>query len=681
MSTQQDIYVGGSKNRHLMLNKDNYVPWSSHLLRYAKSKPNEKLLVNSIIHGRYVRRIIVELGDPDRETHVAESSHEQTDNELTKKEAKMQEIRFGRMHGRLQGIKIEIANQNRNGNVVAARAEGNGNKNNENQIRCYNCRGVGDYEEIKKVNANYILMANLQQASTLGTQNDIAPIYETDRSTEALHCVLPNLKTNTAFILGGTLPNLFLDCILSKALHCDLLPAFCLLLKTIIEFWGKENVVNILQSIDNGPYQMGTTRDTLGTANDGDVTFRINRPRTYNDLDEHEKKRFDAYIQATNIVLQGLPKDIYKLINHNTEAKAIWDNVKMLLAGSELTKDRESQLYDEFKRFKMIPGENITDYYVRFHKLVNDMRNIKMTMSNIQLNSKFVNNMTPEWDRHIARNYTQPMHPQNSDYFKEKMLLMQAQENKAVLDKEELLFLACEQANTYDADVDDLPVHDMAQNDPNIFQVDDYDAFDSDFDDEPIAQTIFMANLSSAVSSLQQAGPSNASILFEALNMENTINHHEIPNNDNEESVVPIGASFVEYDNYMLHENSDYVPDNSFTMTLNIYKDHVAIYEQRAKFELIDRKQRMDDQMRMLIQEQETLEIAKTTRQKMYEKMNESESVAKRVKIIPPNYSKENFLATFTPQTQLTPEQVFWSLDLDKRKAEELKANIPPLRK
>ncbi|GJU92183.1 subtilisin-like protease SBT2.5 isoform X3 [Tanacetum coccineum] len=67
------------------------------------------------------------------------------------------------------------------------------------------------------------------------------------------------------------------------------------------------------------------------------------RPRTYNDLNENEKKRFDADIRATNIVLQGLPKDIYKLINHNIEAKAIWDNVKMLLAGSELTKeDHES---------------------------------------------------------------------------------------------------------------------------------------------------------------------------------------------------------------------------------------------------------------------------------------------------------------------------------------------------
>ncbi|GJT63398.1 retrovirus-related pol polyprotein from transposon TNT 1-94 [Tanacetum coccineum] len=78
---------------------------------------------------------------------------------------------------------------------------------------------------------------------------------------------------------------------------------------------------------------------------------------------------------------------------------------------------------------------------------------------------------------------------------------------------------------------------------------------------------------------------------------------------------------------------------------------------------------------------EETLEIAETTRQKMSEKMNDPECVAKRVKIIPPNYSKENFLATFTPQTQLTPEQVFWSLDLEKRKAEELKANTPPLRK
>ncbi|GKC20629.1 hypothetical protein Tco_1022779 [Tanacetum coccineum] len=88
MSTQQDIYAAGSENRPPMLNKDNYVPWSSRLLRYAKSKPNEKLIYNSIMHGSYVRRMIPEPGDPDREVHVAKTFHEQTDEELTKKEVK-----------------------------------------------------------------------------------------------------------------------------------------------------------------------------------------------------------------------------------------------------------------------------------------------------------------------------------------------------------------------------------------------------------------------------------------------------------------------------------------------------------------------------------------------------------------------------------------------------------------
>nr|GEX63724.1 hypothetical protein [Tanacetum cinerariifolium] len=57
------------------------------------------------------------------------------------------------------------ANQNPNGNrnLVAARAEAN-------------------LDEIEEVNANCILMANLQQASTLGTQTDKAPVYDSDGS-------------------------------------------------------------------------------------------------------------------------------------------------------------------------------------------------------------------------------------------------------------------------------------------------------------------------------------------------------------------------------------------------------------------------------------------------------------------------------------------------------------------
>ncbi|GKB06332.1 hypothetical protein Tco_0834565 [Tanacetum coccineum] len=135
---------------------------------------------------------------------------------------------------------------------------------------------------------------------------------------------------------------------------------------------GQDNGENIMKSINEGPFQMGTLVEALAEETEGALQ-------------------------------QGIPKDIYTLINHYTDAKDIWDNVKMILEGSELTKDdRESQLYDEFEHFRQIKGETIHVYYVRFTKLINDMRNIKMTMPKMQLNSKFVNNMLPEWSRFIT---------------------------------------------------------------------------------------------------------------------------------------------------------------------------------------------------------------------------------------------------------------------------------------
>ncbi|GJQ97823.1 hypothetical protein Tco_0008962 [Tanacetum coccineum] len=324
---------------------------------------------------------------------------------------------------------------------------------------------------------------------------------------------------------------------------------------------------------------MGTTRVIVAEGTEGSLNLGLERPRVYSDLSQDEKDRYNADIRATNIILQGLPKDIYSLINHYTDAKDIWDNVKMLLEGSELTKeDRESQLYDDFEHFRQNKGETIHDYYVRFAKLINDMRNIKMTMSKIQLNSKFVNNMLPEWGRfvtavklnkglkdsnfdqlyaylkqheahanenkmmlecavgygraqnrvgnanpgqarqvkcynyngvgHIARNYTQLKHLQNSEYFKGKMLLMQAQENGVVLDEEQLLFLAGGQDTAINEDVDEQPVQDLALNVDNVFQADDCDAYDSDIDEAPTAQTMFMANLSSADPFWNEAAPS-----------------------------------------------------------------------------------------------------------------------------------------------------------------------------
>nr|GEV94075.1 DNA-directed DNA polymerase [Tanacetum cinerariifolium] len=83
-----DMYAAGFESRPPMLNKEYYVSWSSRLLRYAKSRPNGKLIHNSILNGPYVRRMIPEPGDANRDVNMTETFHEQTDDELFEKELK-----------------------------------------------------------------------------------------------------------------------------------------------------------------------------------------------------------------------------------------------------------------------------------------------------------------------------------------------------------------------------------------------------------------------------------------------------------------------------------------------------------------------------------------------------------------------------------------------------------------
>ncbi|GJW20462.1 hypothetical protein Tco_0031084 [Tanacetum coccineum] len=166
------------------------------------------------------------------------------------------------------------------------------------------------------------------------------------------------------------------------------------------------------------------------------------------------------------------------------------------------------------------------------------------------------------------------------------MLLMQAQENGTVLDEEELLFLAGEQGNTFDADVDNQPVQDLALNEDNIFQADECDAFDLDVDDEPTAQTIFMANLSLAGvtnqdeheihNEVQQSNVIDSTSVY--MGNSNVIPYEQylLVNNI---SVVPSCVSSTLNNVCVSSDNDAFVPHDPIANELKIYKEQVAIYE------------------------------------------------------------------------------------------------------
>ncbi|GJT45909.1 hypothetical protein Tco_0954624 [Tanacetum coccineum] len=302
---------------------------------------------------------------------------------------------------------------------------------------------------------------------------------------------------------------------------------------------GKENGVNILKSIDEGPFQMGTFRETLAEGNEGALHLGPERARVYSDLSPEDKERYNADIRATNILLQELPYDIYTLINHYTDAKDIWDNVKMLLEGATGNEGAHNRVGNAN------PGQ---------------ARQIKCYNCN--------------GIGHI--------------------------ENGVVLDEERLLFLACGHETVVDEDVDESSVQDLAFNVDNVFQADECDAFDSDVNEAPTAQTMFMANLSLTDPVYDEASSSyDLDILSE----------------DNVEPVVQSNVSYVPNDAYIMIINKMHkqtaqsvsanklnkVVNASLTAEYATYKEQVELYERQAKFELTKREEKIKEQLRIVI--------------------------------------------------------------------------------
>nr|GEZ08407.1 hypothetical protein [Tanacetum cinerariifolium] len=57
----------------------------------------------------------------------------------------------------------------------------------------------------------------------------------------------------------------------------------------------------------------------------------VTRTKKYVELSAAKKIHADCDLKATNIILKGLPNDIYSLVNHHIAAKDLWERVQLLL--------------------------------------------------------------------------------------------------------------------------------------------------------------------------------------------------------------------------------------------------------------------------------------------------------------------------------------------------------------
>ncbi|GKD35907.1 hypothetical protein Tco_1251416, partial [Tanacetum coccineum] len=136
---------------------------------------------------------------------------------------------------------------------------------------------------------------------------------------------------------------------------------------------------------------------------DSEATRSRTRPKKYSELSATEAIQADCDIKATNIILQGLPPEVYALVSNHKVAKELWERIQLLMQGTSLTKqERECKLYDEFDKFAYKKGETLRDFYLRFSLLLNDMNIYNMKLEQFQVNTKFLNTLPPEWSKFVT---------------------------------------------------------------------------------------------------------------------------------------------------------------------------------------------------------------------------------------------------------------------------------------
>nr|GEV51358.1 hypothetical protein [Tanacetum cinerariifolium] len=161
----------------------------------------------------------------------------------------------------------------------------------------------------------------------------------------------------------------------------------------------------------------------------------VTRTNKYAELSAAEKIQADCDMKATNIILQGLPTDIYSLVNHHIVAKDLWERVQLLMQGDDLI--------------------------ACLNKGMDFLTAVAFSRQGLL----------------------------NATTVKEKTMLAEAQEAGQILDEEQLAILA-------DPSVPDGQVFQTIIPNNAAFQTEDLDTYDYDYDDILNAKAVLMANIS-----------------------------------------------------------------------------------------------------------------------------------------------------------------------------------------
>ncbi|GJR88154.1 hypothetical protein Tco_0212165 [Tanacetum coccineum] len=224
---------------------------------------------------------------------------------------------------------------------------------------------------------------------------------------------------------------------------------------------------------------------------------------------ENDAIQADCDVKETNIILQGLPPEVYALVINHRIAKELWERIQLLMQGTSLTKhERECKLYDEIDKFAYKKGETLlfkqgddpidaiiymmsflsTVITSRYPTTNNQLRNSSNLRQQATINDGRVT-LQPVQGRQISfamgttRTYTPGA--SGSTFRKQRTVISNGQ----ILHEEELEFLP-DLGIVEGQATQTVITHNAA------YQADDLDAYHSDCDELNTSKVALMANLS-----------------------------------------------------------------------------------------------------------------------------------------------------------------------------------------
>ncbi|GJR12272.1 retrovirus-related pol polyprotein from transposon TNT 1-94 [Tanacetum coccineum] len=184
---------------------------------------------------------------------------------------------------------------------------------------------------------------------------------------------------------------------------------------------NREHGRMILESVEHGPLIWPTVEDN-----------GVIRTKKYVELSTAKKIQADCDMKAINIILQGLPADIYSLVNHHRVAKDLWERVQLLMQGFTVPvfslRDDPIACLNKAMAFLTAVGSSSNATSSRGNTTSGQTRVVKC--------------YNYQCEGHMARQCTQSKRPRNAACYKEKAMLSEAQEAGLILDEVQLAFLA-----------------------------------------------------------------------------------------------------------------------------------------------------------------------------------------------------------------------------------------------